>query len=119
MATTAPARDTAATESVADPILQVEDLHIHFETPRGLARVVDGANFAIQRNEIFGIAGESGCGKTTLVEAILQVIRFPNRVATGQVRFFPAGGEPVDLMTLSPQEMRRFRWEHISYVPQG
>jgi peptide/nickel transport system ATP-binding protein len=120
MATTAPLLEKpAAAKPQNDLILRVEDLHIHFQTSRGIARVVDGASFSIYRNEIFGIAGESGCGKTTLVEAILQIIRFPNRVASGSVTFFPAKGEPIDLMKLSPQEMRRFRWENISYVPQG
>lgn len=107
------------TPSEHDLVLQVEDLKIHFQTPRGVARVVDGATFSVQRNEIFGIAGESGCGKTTLVEAILQIIRFPNRVTSGRALFFPKGKEPVDLMQLSQREMRRMRWEHISYVPQG
>jgi peptide/nickel transport system ATP-binding protein len=119
MATTAPILDEAAGKQSGELLLKVEDLHIHFATPRGIARVVDGANFSIYRNEIFGIAGESGCGKTTLVEAILQVIRFPNRIAEGHVRFFPGKGESVDLMALSPPEMKRYRWEHISYVPQG
>jgi peptide/nickel transport system ATP-binding protein len=102
------------------PLLQIEDLQIHYRTARGIARVVDGANLTVERNEIFGLAGESGCGKTTLVEAILQIIRFPNREARGRVLFSPREGvEPVDLMALSPAQMRRFRWEHISYVPQG
>ena len=102
------------------PLLRVEDLHVHFRTPHGHARVVDGANLTVERKEIFGIAGESGCGKTTLVEAILQIIRFPNRVASGRVLFTPeAGSEPVDLLALPPARMRRFRWEHLSYIPQG
>ena len=101
-------------------LLQIEDLRIHYRSARGVARVVDGANLTVERNEIFGLAGESGCGKTTLVEAILQIIRFPNREAHGRVLFSPAANaEPVDLMALSPAQMRRFRWEHISYVPQG
>ncbi|MDQ6833026.1 MAG: ABC transporter ATP-binding protein [Chloroflexota bacterium] len=116
---TAPRPETTATRQVETPLLQIEDLHIHFRTPGGLARVVDGASVTIQRNEIFGLAGESGCGKTTLVEAILQIIRFPNRVARGRVLFSPEGGAPVDLMALSSARLRRFRWEHISYVPQG
>jgi peptide/nickel transport system ATP-binding protein len=102
-----------------DVLLEIDNLQIHFETPRGLARVVDGTSLILHRNEIFGIAGESGSGKTTLVEAILQIIRFPNRVASGSVRFFPKSGQPVDLMRLSKTEMRRFRWEQISYIPQG
>ncbi len=107
-------------ETAARPLLQIEDLQIHYQTARGVARVVDGANLTVERNEIFGLAGESGCGKTTLVEAILQIIRFPNRIASGRVLFSPtADEEPVDLMALSTAQMRRFRWEHVSYVPQG
>jgi peptide/nickel transport system ATP-binding protein len=115
----APAPVAAASRASHEPLLEIENLRIHFKSPGGLARVVDGANLEVHRNEIFGIAGESGCGKTTLVEAILQIIRFPNRVTSGTVRFFPTNGEPVDLMKLNQAEMRRFRWEHISYIPQG
>jgi len=115
----APAPTFAPTRATNEPLLEIEDLKIHFQSADGLARVVDGANLVVHRNEIFGIAGESGCGKTTLVEAILQIIRFANRVTSGSVRFFPTQGEPVDLMKLSPAKMRRFRWEHISYIPQG
>jgi len=117
---TAPQRETVAAPGTQTPLLQIEDLAIHFHTPRGIARVVDGANLTIHRGEIFGLAGESGCGKTTLVEAILQIIRFPNRIARGHVYFSPNDQTPpVDLMALSPAQLRRFRWEHISYVPQG
>jgi peptide/nickel transport system ATP-binding protein len=117
---TAPRMETRKRTGTRTPLLQVEDLHIHFKTATGLARVVDGANLTVYRDEIFGIAGESGCGKTTLVEAILQIIRFSNRIAKGRVLFTPeAGGETVDLMALSPARMRPFRWEHLSYIPQG
>ncbi|MDQ6832129.1 MAG: ABC transporter ATP-binding protein [Chloroflexota bacterium] len=117
---TAQRTETRERTRTQTPLLQVEDLHIHFKTATGLARVVDGANLTVYRDEIFGIAGESGCGKTTLVEAILHIIRFSNRVATGRVLFTPeAGGETVDLMALSPARMRHFRWEHLSYIPQG
>jgi peptide/nickel transport system ATP-binding protein len=115
----APSVDRMAYKPSTEVLLEIDDLQIYFETPRGTARVVDGANLTLHRKEIVGIAGESGSGKTTLVEAILQIIRFPNRVVRGSVRFFPVGGEPVDLMRLSRSEMRRFRWEQISYVPQG
>ena len=101
------------------PLLQIEDLDIHFKSPRGIARVVDGTNLTVDHNEIVGIAGESGSGKTTLVEAILQIIRFPNRITKGRVLFSPDGREPIDLMTLGQRQMRRLRGEHIAYVPQG
>jgi len=101
------------------PLLEIRDLNIHFDTPRGLARVVDGANLTLHRNEIVGIAGESGSGKTTLVEAILQIIRFGNRITSGQVLFSPDGSQPIDLMKISDRDMRRLRGEHIAYIPQG
>ncbi|CAA9540142.1 MAG: Oligopeptide transport ATP-binding protein OppD [uncultured Thermomicrobiales bacterium] len=110
-------RDIAETNRA--PLLSVNQLNVHFQTPRGIARVVDGATFDIHHQEIFGVAGESGSGKTTLVEAILQIIRFPNRITSGSVLFSPDGKQQIDLMKLGPKEMRRFRGEHISYVPQG
>src|SRR5215207_3281611 len=113
----APVLERTGTRHGSDVLLEIEDLEIHFETPRGIARVVDRASLTVHRNEIVGVAGESGSGKTTLVEAILQIIRFPNRISRGSVRFHPADRQPVDLMQLSKAEMRRFRWEQISYIP--
>jgi len=114
------ASQSTAPADRSSPLIQVEDLRVHFRTQRGIARVVDGANLTIKRGEIFGLAGESGCGKTTFVEAILQIVRFGNRQATGHVWFTPRDAStPVDLMTLSPGELRHYRWEHLSYVPQG
>src|SRR5690242_19274092 len=119
MATTASVLERPSSKGQDDVLLQVQDLHIHFETPGGLARVVDGATFTVHRNEIVGIAGESGCGKTTLVEAILQIIRFPNRIASGSVLFTTKDGRTIDLMQRSESEMRSLRGERIAYVPQG
>ena len=102
-----------------EPLLEIEDLAIHFRTKRGLARVVDGTNLTIHRNEMVGVAGESGSGKTTLVEAILQIIRFPNRETHGRVMFSPRKGEKIDLMKASDRQMRRLRLDEIAYVPQG
>jgi peptide/nickel transport system ATP-binding protein len=101
------------------PLLEIEDLAIHFRSPKGLARVVDGTNLTIHRNEIVGVAGESGSGKTTLVEALLQIIRFPNRETHGRVMFTTRAGQKVDLMTLGERQMRRLRLDEIAYVPQG
>ena len=113
------AQRQAIDRSTTRPLLQVENLDIHFQTPGGVARVVDGCNLTIRPNEMVGIAGESGSGKTTLVEAILQIIRFPNRISRGKVLFSPDGREPIDLMQLNARQMRRMRGEHIAYIPQG
>lgn len=102
-----------------EPLLEIEDLAIHFRSPRGVARVVDGTTLTIHQNEIVGVAGESGSGKTTLVEAILQIIRFPNRETHGHVWFTPRSGKRIDLMQSSERQMRRLRLDEIAYVPQG
>ena len=52
------------------PILAIEDLHVHYVTPQGVARAVDGASFVVEPGQIVGLVGESGCGKTTLARAI-------------------------------------------------
>jgi len=102
-----------------EPLLEIEDLAIHFRSPRGVARVVDGTNLTIHRNEMVGVAGESGSGKTTLVEAILQIIRFPNRETRGHAWFTPNSGKRIDLMQATERQMRRLRLDEIAYVPQG
>jgi len=111
---------TAATpKTQGAPLLEIDNLAIHFRTAKGLARVVDGTNLTIHRNEIVGVAGESGSGKTTLVEALLQIVRFPNRETHGRVLFTTRSGQKVDLMTLGQRQMRRLRLDEIAYIPQG
>jgi peptide/nickel transport system ATP-binding protein len=97
-----------------EPILQIEDLHVYFETVVGDAKSVEGVSLSIYPNEIFGIAGESGCGKSTLVDGILRLVKPPGYVPKGRVMF-----KGVDLLKLSQEEMRGLRWEEISYIPQG
>lgn len=110
---------TATAPRTKEPLLEIRNLGVHFTSERGLARVVDGTTLTIHRNEIVGVAGESGSGKTTLVEAILQIIRFPNRVTHGEVWFTPRSGKRIDLMKVNEREMRKFRLDEIAYVPQG
>lgn len=104
------------------PLLEVRDLKVHYVSTHGIYKVVDGTNLMVYPKEIFGIAGESGCGKSTTVEAILRLIHAPGTIAGGEIIFAPNTPdipEPIDLVKISQGEMRRLRWEHISYVPQG
>ena len=81
--------------------------------PRG-ARAVDGVDLAIHEGEIVGLAGESGCGKTTLANALMQILRPPGRIAAGSILF-----QGEDLVGKSPGELRRFRWRNVSMVLQS
>jgi peptide/nickel transport system ATP-binding protein len=95
-------------------LLEVEDLRVHYMTPRGPVRAVDGVSFTVDAGERFGIVGESGCGKSTTAMAILRLLREPARVVSGRVLL-----DGVDLLRLSEPELRRVRWQRISLVPQG
>ena len=107
---------------VETPLLQVEDLRVHYSSTAGQYRVVDGANLTVFHHELFGLAGESGCGKSTLVEGVLRLVKPPGHLPTGRVLFsLPQNGafQNIDLRQLSERRLRTVRWRHISYVPQG
>jgi len=103
---------------MADPVVEIEDATVRFEMDRGVARVVDGVSLDIQRDEIFGLVGESGSGKSMLASSMLDAVEDPG-VLTGSVTYWPAEGDPVSVLDLSPEELRRLRWEEISMVFQG
>jgi peptide/nickel transport system ATP-binding protein len=99
---------------VTRPILQVRDLRVEYETPRGPAQAVSGVSFDLAEGEFLAIVGESGCGKSTLLFAIAQLLTYPARTVGGSVLF-----DGVDLTSLSPEELRLHRWRDISVVMQS
>ena len=106
--------------STANPVLlEIKDLSVNYATVRGVSHAVDHVSLTIHRSEILGLAGESGCGKTTIANALLRLTRAPGYIAGGQIIFYPEGGEPIDLLAIGDDELRRFRWRHLAYVPQG
>ncbi|HSV86351.1 MAG TPA: ABC transporter ATP-binding protein [Levilinea sp.] len=83
-----------------------------------IVKAVNEVDLAIREDEIYGIAGESGCGKTTLLKALFGAIEPPLRLIGGKI-YYRTNSAEVDVTTLSPEQKRRLRWEFISYVPQG
>jgi peptide/nickel transport system ATP-binding protein len=83
-----------------------------------VVKAVNGVDLEIRGNEVYGIAGESGCGKTTLLKALFAAIEPPLRLMGGTV-YYRVPGEEIDVSSLSAEDKRRLRWEYISYVPQG
>jgi peptide/nickel transport system ATP-binding protein len=84
-----------------------------------VVKAVNDVDLTIYENEIYGIAGESGCGKTTLLKAIFNDIVPPLRLISGKIYYHLNWDKEVDVTTLSPEEKRRLRMEYISYIPQG
>lgn len=83
-----------------------------------VVKAVNNVEMRIYENEIYGIAGESGCGKTTLLKTLFNDIVPPLRLVGGKI-YYRIGADEVDVTTLSPEEKRRLRMEYISYIPQG
>jgi len=104
--------------SPTDPILEIRNAEVVFEMSRGVSRVLDNVDLDIEREEILGIVGESGSGKSMLASAMLDAVVDPG-VLSGQITYYPQDGEPVNVLGLSDDELRKLRWEEISMVFQG
>jgi peptide/nickel transport system ATP-binding protein len=96
------------------PLLRVHDLQTHFKLERGWLRAVDGVSFGLDDGEALGIAGESGCGKTTTALSLVQLLPSNGRIRGGSVELFG-----IDLVPKSERAMQRYRWREISVVFQG
>ncbi|MBK8023088.1 MAG: ABC transporter ATP-binding protein [Chloroflexi bacterium] len=81
-------------------------------------KAVNDVNLQIYENEIYGIAGESGCGKTTLLKALFNEFVPPLRLMEGKI-YYRINSEEVDVAGMSAEEKRTLRMEYISYIPQG
>ncbi len=109
---------TAARGATPGAVLTVEDLSVVYEVDPPVT-AVRGASLTLRRGEILGLAGESGCGKTTLAYAVNRLHRPPARVASGRITFHDVGGDDVDVLALGDRELRAFRWNKLSMVFQG
>jgi len=96
-------------------VLEIRDLELHYFTRKGVVRAVDKISFDLRQSETLGVVGESGCGKTTMGTALLNMPTPPGRIVGGQILL-----DGHDVLKLSETEVRRrVRWETISMVFQG
>jgi oligopeptide/dipeptide ABC transporter ATP-binding protein len=93
--------------------LVVEDLHVEISTPRGVVHAVTGASFALERGGALGLVGESGCGKSMTLRAILGILPHAARVTSGRIVY-----EGVDLTTMPPPRLRAHLSREIAMVFQ-
>jgi len=103
----------------AEPLLRVRDLRVSFQLDEGTVRAVDGISFDVFPRQVVGIVGESGCGKSVTMRAVLQLIDPPGRITAGEI-IFRQDGRPVDLARVSPRsrQMRDLRGAQIALIPQ-
>lgn len=95
-------------------VLEVRDLRIYYETPKGDVLAVNGIDFDLVEGETLGLVGESGCGKSTAAMGILQLIVPPGRIVSGEVKL-----EGRDLLGLPEDTLRKVRWTKLALIPQG
>ncbi|MHB2169044.1 ABC transporter ATP-binding protein [Alsobacter sp. R-9] len=118
----APVQVQAPTVAETQPVLRVRDLQAHFRTRYfGVNRdvkAVDGITFDVRRNEIYGLAGESSSGKTTLIKTVAGLIKPPLEMVGGTIEFSFLKGT-AGLHAAPPEEAARVRWKHLSYIMQG
>src|SRR3954467_14090618 len=108
-----------ATEPMTEPLLSVRDLKVSFQMDEGLVRAVDGTSFDVMPGQVLGVVGESGCGKSVTMKAILQLVERPGRITPGEIHFRRRdGSDAVDLAKLPPRgaEMRAIRGGEIALI---
>jgi len=105
---------TVSEKNQRPALLSVENLNLVYRTRRGDVQAVNNVSFSIERNEVFGLAGESGCGKSTTAFAIAQLHKPPAQIMGGKILF-----DGKDILTFDEDELRAFRWNELSIVTQS
>ncbi|HUE97059.1 MAG TPA: ABC transporter ATP-binding protein [Longimicrobiaceae bacterium] len=107
-------------ETVSPPLLEVENLEVEFRTDQGKVRAVDGLTFEIRRGRTLGIVGESGCGKSVSVRAIMQLLPANGSIVGGRIIYRGRSDEGVDIRRLRPAgaAMRSLRGNEFAMIFQ-
>ncbi|HEY1367138.1 MAG TPA: ABC transporter ATP-binding protein [Gaiellaceae bacterium] len=98
---------------MSEPLLQVEDLRVEIPLPHGTVHAVDGASFSLGEGQALGLVGESGCGKTMALRAILGLLPRPARIASGRIVF-----DGLELTAASAARLRDMRGRSIAMIFQ-
>src|SRR5919107_1127464 len=94
-------------------LLEVKDLQTHFQTRAGTVRAVDGVSFTLERGELLGLVGESGCGKSVTALSVMRLVAPPGKIVAGEIKF---DGE--DLMRAPESRLREIRGDDIAMIFQ-
>lgn len=110
--------DQVTNEGIRFPVfgerlLEIKGLKTHFDTRDGIVKAVDGVDLHVDKGEVLGVVGESGCGKSVTALSIIGLISHPGEVVAGEIMF-----DGQDLAKMKKNELRKLRGEHISMIFQ-
>jgi peptide/nickel transport system ATP-binding protein len=105
---------TAVAGRMLPPVLEIEDLHVQFNTSHGVVRAVEGLSYSVHPGEMVAIVGESGSGKSVSALAVMRLLPPGSaRITSGKIKF-----DGKELLKLSEEEMRRIRGREIAMIFQ-
>ena len=96
-----------------DKLIEVKNLKTYFYTEEGIVKAVDGVTFDIYEDEVIGLVGETGCGKSVTALSILNLVRAPGKIIDGEILF-----KGTDLIPLNKAQMREYRGKEITMIFQ-
>ncbi|MFP4393966.1 MAG: ABC transporter ATP-binding protein [Anaerolineales bacterium] len=112
---------------MADPLVEIKDLHVEFDVRDGIVHAVDGVTFTIDRGETLGVIGESGCGKSITAKTVMRMVPKPGKIPQGEILYYRkdkynanAEIEVVNLTQLDPggREIRKIRGGEFAMIFQ-
>ncbi len=106
------------TQNAPQPVLTARNVSIEYQVDPPV-RAVRDVSLTLNRGEILGLAGESGCGKTTLAYGLNRLLKPPALMTSGEIVFHDRNGHDIDIVGLEAEPLRAFRWDKISMVFQG
>lgn len=100
-------------------LLEIQGLSVDYKTKRGPLRAVTDASVTIYENESVALIGESGCGKTTLANAIVDILPLTAMISSGKIMFHQENGIAVNLLDMKKKNMRHLLWDQIAMMFQA
>jgi oligopeptide/dipeptide ABC transporter ATP-binding protein len=113
------AAPSAGAKNNGDVVLEITGLCVDYGTGPNALRAVDDVDLVLHRGQVLGVAGESGSGKSTLAFSMTRLLRPPGLITAGDVRYHPREGKPLDILDLSNEDLRIFRWSELAIVFQN
>ncbi len=101
------------------PVLEIRNLNVDYGLGDKAVHAVRDVNLTLHRGEVLGLAGESGSGKSTLAYGLTRLLAPPGVVTGGEVVYHPEHAEPYDVLALSDNSLRKWRWAETAIVFQG